>query len=277
MHTVQGGSHWPQRLMTGADGINWCHKRYMTIYFHLQTGSRFPKPPSLSLNLLFRKLHVRCLSAHSCQVPHRIDHFGRKSNVSNPQLLLWLRLSAMVLPMMRVHLVLPHFDVPFFTNCLSCQCGEWYTSGSHRFIFVLQFIHAGLGHVDQRLAWVFSQSCHVGWLWMGGWKRQSLTSHARVISLCKKRVNWVIHSEATAVGSVCGNATGLLILVFLNFCLLSSVSFWPCRVFSTLNLPAWYCLFYFLFFPPLFFCLSFSYSFSFHPSLWDNIHRTCQR
>lgn len=155
----------------------------MTTYFHLQTSNPFPKPQSLSLNVPFRKFHVRCLSAHSCQVPHRIDHFGRKSNVSNPQLLLWLSL---VLPMMPVHIVLPHLDLPVLTNCLSCQHAEWHTSDSHRFIFVLQFIHAGLGQVDQRLAWVFNQSCHVGWLWMGGWKRQSLTSHARVISLCKK-------------------------------------------------------------------------------------------
>lgn len=71
--------------------------------------------------------------------------------------------------------VLPQLDVTVVSNYLCCQCGEWPTSESQWFLFVLQFIHAGLGHVDQRLACVFNQSCCVGLLWMG-WMENDRTS-----------------------------------------------------------------------------------------------------
>lgn len=122
------------------------------------------------------------------------------------------------------------------------------------------------------LACIFSQSCCVEWLWMGGWKWQNLTNHSRVISFCER--GWTESSPTVrpAVCSACGNATDFPGLVFLCLFLL----FPPVLiVLTSLNLSPWCCLSPFHVFPPPLSCISFSYSFSFHPSLWDNIHRTC--
>lgn len=163
----------------------------------------------------------------------------------------------------------PHRGMSVVSNYLSLQHGEWHTSNGHYFILLKQFIHAGLGHIDQALP---AFSVCVDWLWMGGWKWQNLTNHSRVISFCER--GWTESSPTVraAVCSACGNVTDFPVLVFLCLFLL----FPPVLiVFSILNLSLWCRLSPFHLFPPPLSCISFSYSFSFHPSLWDNIHRTC--
>lgn len=70
----------------------------------------------------------------------------------------------------------PHLDMSVVSNYLSFQHGEWHTSNSHYFILLKQFIHVGLGHIDQALP-VFSVSHAVsdGSEWVDGNDKTSLT------------------------------------------------------------------------------------------------------
>lgn len=65
--------------MTWVDVEHYSHKEYVTNYFYLKTDNPFPKPQPLPFSVPVRKLHVPCLSAQSCQGPHRHGHFVRKT------------------------------------------------------------------------------------------------------------------------------------------------------------------------------------------------------
>lgn len=189
----------------------------------------------------------------------------------------WLRCEPRSRPVHWVRLGWPHLEVNVVSNYISCRCGEWHTLDSH-YLYICAAVYtcrAGSRWPTPLPGFSISHAALNGYEWVDGNDRALPVMPGW--SPSARRVNWVIRSEASSWQCPwkCHRSphSCILLLFFLFF---SSVSSSPCRVFSVLNLSTW-CLFPYLCFPLLLSCLSFPYSFSFHPSLWDNIHRTCQR
>lgn len=183
MYSLLSGPHGPQKQIT------WWTPRlyeYMTTnYFYLKADNLFPKPQPLSLNISFRKIHVPCLSGHIWKVPHKVAHLILYCCHDKPW---WCQSTSPLGARHKLKCMLYLIVRPVHVENIPQRAST--------LRYVLQTIHAWLGHVDPRLAWVFNQSCCVRRLWIG-WKRLNLASHFRVIHSAKK-VNWVIRSVANS-------------------------------------------------------------------------------
>lgn len=235
--------------------VNYGHKDYMTI----------TKPVVIGL------------SAHSCQVPHRIVHFVWK----------------IMLLIFCCHAVCHDLDV-----CWP-ECQSFKSLKACHILTCLFYLIIFPGSVENDIPQTAS-TIYLGCsLYMQGWVK--LTNALPVFSIGHAVLNgseWVDGNDRTSLvipgwspsaeeGKLSHHplwakqlavpmempqiSLYLYFSVFL-FCFLLSSSIF--QYLESVHLM--------LFVPiPLLLsslsCLSFSYSFSFHPSLWDNIHRTCQR
>lgn len=168
---------------------------------------------------------------------------------------------------------LPHHDLSVVSNYLPCQ-ERGMASLTEPVLYICAAVYTcRAGHADQRLACIFNQS----WLWMGGWKRQK---PSQVIPGCSPSANEGKLSHRPLRGWQLAaplEMPRISLLALPYFCLLCFLLSSTFRVFKIC--PLAFCLspFYFFSLPSFLSFFFFSYFFSFHPSLWDNIHRTCQR
>lgn len=177
-----------------------------------------------------------------------------------------------MLPMMPVPVGPPHLDVPAVSNYLSCQ-RTYLRQPVLLYLCCSLYMHGWVTSTNALPGFSISHAALDGYEWVDGNDRASPVIPGW--SPSAKRVNWVIHSEADSwqcPRKYHGSPHSCIPLLFVF-----SVSSCPRRRLGILNLSTWCFLFPFHFFPPTLSCLSLSYSFSFHPSLWGNIHRTCQR
>lgn len=223
--------------------------------------------------MTFTKPVVVCLSLQSCKVPHRIVHFVWKIMV----LIFcchavchecWQEFQSLkslkaydIFPCLLYLIIFPvsmENDIPHTASTI-CLCCSLYMQGWVTLTNALPVFSISHAVLD-------------GSEWVDGNGRTSLVIPGWSYAEEGKLSHHPLWAEQLAVPMEMPQISLFLYFSVFLFCFLC-----PRWFFRILNLSTWCCLFPFRFLPPHLSCLSFSYSFSFHPSLWDNIHRTCKR